>query len=87
MQNEDGSYRSIRGRKFDTYEAALQDNREFADEQEASDQENRVREAEFTTHSGCQVWVFIAVICLTLAFPALWVLWFGLAALYFGRSR
>lgn len=80
-------YRSMRGREFDTPEAAIQDNRDYADEMIAADQLAKEQETQFTSPSGCQVWVFIVLIILTIAVPPLWFVWFGLGCLLLGRRR
>jgi hypothetical protein len=78
-------YRSIRGRKFPTKEQALQDNRDYADEMIAADQLAAEQERQFTSPSGCQVWLIVILLLLTIAFPYLWFLWWGLACLFFRR--
>ena len=79
-------YRSIRGRKFATKEEALQDNRDYADALIEADQMVAEQQARFTTASGCQVWIVVIALLLTIICPALWFLWWGLACLFFRRS-
>jgi hypothetical protein len=81
-----GEYRSMRGRRFETQEQAIQDNRDFADEMIEADRLAAEQQTQFTSASGCQVWIVVIALLLTIICPPLWFLWWGLACLFFRRS-
>lgn len=82
--SKEAYFQGMDGRWYHTREEVIAANNEYMQTKQHTDAEKMT---EFTSATGCQIWFCILVICLTIAFPPLWIIWFGLACLFFGRRR
>jgi hypothetical protein len=81
--NKEPYFQGMDGRWYHTRDEVIAANNEYMETKEQIDAQGMT---EFTSGTGCQVWIVVIALLLTIICPPLWFLWWGLACLFFRRS-